>query len=91
VREGILRHARGQPLHLRRRKIGQAVGRRQEGFGHDSLPLQWIAIMQIWVDADACPGVIKKILFRAAARHSLPLILIANQLDRFIARRGKAT
>ena len=35
--------------------------------------------MQIWVDADACPGVIKEILYRAAARHSLPLILVANQ------------
>ena len=70
--EGILRHARGQPLHLRRRKIRQAVSRRLEGFVHNSLPLQWVAIMQIWVDADACPGVIKEILFRAAARHSLP-------------------
>lgn len=35
--------------------------------------------MQIWVDADACPGVIKEILYRAAQRHSLPLILVANQ------------
>jgi uncharacterized protein YaiI (UPF0178 family) len=35
--------------------------------------------MQIWVDADACPGVIKEILFRAAVRHSLPLVLVANQ------------
>jgi uncharacterized protein YaiI (UPF0178 family) len=35
--------------------------------------------MQIWVDADACPGVIKEILYRAAARHSLPLTLVANQ------------
>ncbi|MCF8198617.1 MAG: YaiI/YqxD family protein [Sulfuritalea sp.] len=35
--------------------------------------------MQIWVDADACPGVIKEILFRAAIRHGLPLTLVANQ------------
>ncbi|MEA3273887.1 MAG: YaiI/YqxD family protein [Pseudomonadota bacterium] len=35
--------------------------------------------MQIWVDADACPGVIKEILFRAAQRVRLPLILVANQ------------
>ncbi len=35
--------------------------------------------MQIWVDADACPGVIKEILFRAATRHSLFVILVANQ------------
>jgi uncharacterized protein len=38
--------------------------------------------MQIWVDADACPGVIKEILFRAAERQKLPLILVANQLIR---------
>ena len=35
--------------------------------------------MQIWVDADACPGVIKEILYRAAARNGLRLILVANQ------------
>ena len=35
--------------------------------------------MQIWVDADACPGVIKEILYRAAQRTQLRLILVANQ------------
>lgn len=35
--------------------------------------------MKIWVDADACPGVIKEILFRAARRTELDLILVANQ------------
>ena len=35
--------------------------------------------MHIWVDADACPGVVKDILFRAADRWQLPLILVANQ------------
>lgn len=35
--------------------------------------------MQIWVDADACPGVIKDILYRAAERVGVPLILVANQ------------
>lgn len=35
--------------------------------------------MQIWVDADACPKVIKEILFRAAERKQVPLILVANQ------------
>lgn len=35
--------------------------------------------MQIWVDADACPGVIKDILFRAAERRQIPLVLVANQ------------
>ena len=35
--------------------------------------------MHIWVDADACPGVIKDILFRTAERTGLPLTLVANQ------------
>jgi uncharacterized protein YaiI (UPF0178 family) len=35
--------------------------------------------MQIWVDADACPGVIKEILFRAAQRVEVPLTLVANK------------
>jgi len=35
--------------------------------------------MQIWVDADACPVVIKDILFRAAKRTKIMLILVANQ------------
>ena len=34
--------------------------------------------MDIWVDADACPGVIKDILFRAAQRTGLQLTLVAN-------------
>ncbi|KRA02875.1 YaiI/YqxD family protein [Achromobacter sp. Root565] len=35
--------------------------------------------MHIWVDADACPAVIKDILFRAAQRWQVPLTLVANQ------------
>ncbi|MDR3630547.1 MAG: YaiI/YqxD family protein [Desulfocapsaceae bacterium] len=35
--------------------------------------------MKIWVDADACPRVIKEILFKAADRLSLPLYLVANK------------
>jgi hypothetical protein len=35
--------------------------------------------MKIWVDADACPGVIKDILFRAAKRTGTLLTLVANQ------------
>lgn len=35
--------------------------------------------MQIWVDADACPNVIKDILFRAAERARVPVTLVANQ------------
>jgi uncharacterized protein YaiI (UPF0178 family) len=35
--------------------------------------------MQIWVDADACPGVIKELLFRAAIRTKTKVTLVANQ------------
>lgn len=35
--------------------------------------------MHIWVDADACPRVIKDILFRAAERTGVALTLVANQ------------
>jgi uncharacterized protein YaiI (UPF0178 family) len=34
---------------------------------------------RIWVDADACPNVIKDILFRAADRARIQVILVANQ------------
>jgi uncharacterized protein YaiI (UPF0178 family) len=34
--------------------------------------------MHIWVDADACPVVIKDILFRAAERARVPLTLVSN-------------
>lgn len=36
-------------------------------------------VKQIWVDADACPRVIKEILYRAANRVGVPLTLVANQ------------
>lgn len=35
--------------------------------------------MEIWVDADACPVVIKEVLFRAARRTGVQLSLVANQ------------
>ncbi len=35
--------------------------------------------MQIWVDADACPGAIKELLFRAANRTKTKVTLVANQ------------
>jgi uncharacterized protein YaiI (UPF0178 family) len=34
---------------------------------------------QIWVDADACPAVVKDILFRAADRAKVAVTLVANQ------------
>ena len=37
---------------------------------------------QIWVDADACPGPVKEILFRAAERAQVMVTLVANQMLR---------
>jgi uncharacterized protein YaiI (UPF0178 family) len=36
-------------------------------------------MMKIWVDADACPVVIKEILYRAAERVGVQITLVANQ------------
>lgn len=44
-------------------------------------------MMQIWVDADACPVVIKEILYRVAERLQLTVTLVANQLMRVPASR----
>ncbi len=38
--------------------------------------------MQIWVDADACPGEIKEMLYRAAERGQVQVTLVAKQVLR---------
>jgi uncharacterized protein YaiI (UPF0178 family) len=38
--------------------------------------------MQIWVDADACPGEIKEMLYRASERGQVQVTLVANQVLR---------
>ncbi|MCW8327900.1 YaiI/YqxD family protein [Photobacterium sp. SDRW27] len=38
--------------------------------------------MKIWVDADACPNVVKEILFRAANRVGVAVTLVANHFVR---------
>ncbi|WP_392560193.1 YaiI/YqxD family protein [Orbus mooreae] len=35
--------------------------------------------MRIWIDADACPNPIKEIIYRAAERKQIYVILVANQ------------
>jgi len=40
----------------------------------DSLPQ-----LKIWIDADACPGPVKEIVFRASKRLSVPVTLVANR------------
>ena len=49
--------------------------------GVDPISPQPVA-MQIWVDADACPNVIKEILFRVADRLQIVVVLVANKLLR---------
>ena len=44
--------------------------------------------MKIWVDADACPVVIKEILFRAAERTGVQLTLVANHAVRIPPSRS---
>lgn len=36
--------------------------------------------MQIWVDADACPGEVKDVLYRTSKRLQIPITLVANQM-----------
>ena len=38
-----------------------------------------IELMQIWIDADACPNAVKELVFRASARLALPVCLVANR------------
>ncbi|GAC14885.1 YaiI/YqxD family protein [Aliiglaciecola lipolytica] len=44
--------------------------------------------MKIWVDADACPNVIKDILFKAAQRTGVEMTLVANQFVRVPANKN---
>jgi uncharacterized protein YaiI (UPF0178 family) len=44
--------------------------------------------MQIWVDADACPVVIREILYRAAERTGVALTLVANKPVRLPAAQN---
>ena len=43
--------------------------------------------MKIWVDADACPVVLKDILFRAAERTEVQVTFVANQFMRLTPSR----
>src|SRR5690606_10520691 len=69
------------PLIARVRHAVVASGRS----GHNGQPSRWTCqrvtddASRIWVDADACPGAIKDILFRAAERTRVRVTLVANQ------------
>lgn len=45
----------------------------------DATPGSTATAPQVWVDADACPGPVKEILFRAAERAKVDVTLVANQ------------
>jgi uncharacterized protein YaiI (UPF0178 family) len=47
----------------------------------NSLVAQGVGL-QIWIDADACPNMIKDVLFKAAERLHVQLTLVANQYIR---------
>ncbi len=36
--------------------------------------------MKVWIDGDACPKLIKQILFRAAMKRHVPLLIVANHV-----------
>ena len=38
--------------------------------------------MKIWIDADACPVAVKEIIYRASEKRQVPIILVANQLQK---------
>ena len=46
--------------------------------------------MKIWIDADACPGPVKEIVFRASEKRALTVCLVANTSQR-VPRSGLIT
>jgi uncharacterized protein YaiI (UPF0178 family) len=42
-------------------------------------------MMQIWVDADACPAAAKEVLYKVVRRTQIPMTLVANQM--IVSRR----
>ena len=79
--------AGNSPLHCRPfDEAGTSRGRRVRAIRSQWPTFQWTSprvtdddAPRIWVDADACPGVIKDILFRAAERTRVRVTLVANQ------------
>jgi len=79
--------AGNSPLHCRPfDEAGTSRGRRVRAIRSQWPAFEWTCqrvtdddAPRIWVDADACPGVIKDILFRAAERTRVRVTLVANQ------------
>ena len=48
------------------------------------------ARLKIWIDADACPGVVKQLVFRASKRLHIPVCLVANR-DMYVPQSSLIT
>lgn len=57
------------------RVAGPDPGGNPSAVATPSLPAR---LMQLWIDADACPKTIKEFLFQAAVRLQAPMVLVAN-------------
>jgi uncharacterized protein YaiI (UPF0178 family) len=83
AREGVLCHARGEALHLGRGQCGQVIRRRHEAaaatIAHTSLPSSKPALCRSGSMPTPARASSRKSCIRAATRHSLPVILVANQ------------
>ncbi len=42
----------------------------------------WRMRLKIWIDADACPAPVKEIVYRASEKRLVPVIQVANQVQR---------
>ena len=56
----------------------------------DSPVLREDARLKIWIDADACPGVVKQLVFRASKRLHIPVCLVANR-DMYVPQSSLIT
>ncbi len=65
-------------LGLRLVNDASAIWSLQERSCKKSAQINSGKIMKIFIDADACPNVIKEIVFRASARTNTPVIVVAN-------------
>ena len=66
-------------LRTRVQDLSDGATLRTRGSGQAALCSARLKLLKIWVDADACPVVVKEILFRAAERTGVQLTLVANQ------------
>lgn len=71
--------------------IAQQIGRPGRGTGRRRRREPGAAPVTVWVDADACPAVIREVLLRAAERTGVELVLVANRPPQVPVRRNVRT